>query len=167
LLNRALLESFLVAEVLHLFQALAHGQPVREFDKALAVENKGFTDCVHGRRGSSRQLLLMDVETLDEFGIVPGRVKENITTRGIKLDGLPMGQRIRVGEALLEITKECEPCHQMDAIRDGLKEALRGRRGVLCRVIESGQIRRGDRIEIIEGKSRDESTTPDQRDVAR
>jgi MOSC domain-containing protein YiiM len=138
-----------VAEVLHLFQALAHGQPVREFDEAFAVENKGFKDCVHGRPGSGRQLLLMDVETLEEFGIAPGRVKENITTRGIKLEGLPMGQRIRVGEALLEITKECEPCHQMDAIRQGLQEALRGRRGILCRVVESGQIRRGDAIEII------------------
>jgi MOSC domain-containing protein YiiM len=139
-----------VAEVLHLFQALAHGQPVREFDEAFAVENKGFKDCVHGRPGSSRQLLLMDVETLEEFGIAPGRVKENITTRGIKLEGLPMGQRIRVGEALLEITKECEPCRQMDAIRQGLQEALHGRRGILCRVVESGQIRRGDAIEITE-----------------
>lgn len=142
-----------MAEVLHLFQALAHRQPVQEFDEARAVENKGFEDCVHGRRGSSRQLLLMDVETLDEFGIAPGRAKENITTRGIRLDGLSMGQRIRVGEALLEITKECEPCHQMDAIRQGLQEALRGRRGILCRVIESGKIRRGDAIEIVQGEN--------------
>jgi MOSC domain-containing protein YiiM len=139
-----------VAEVLHVFQALAHGQPVREFDEVFAVENKGLKDCVHGRPGSSRQLLLMDVETLDEFGIAPGRVKENITTRGIKLEGLLIGQRIRIGEALLEITKECEPCHQMDTIRQGLQEALRGRRGILCRVVEPGTIRRGDSIEIIE-----------------
>jgi MOSC domain-containing protein YiiM len=142
-----------VAEILHLFQALAHGQPVREFDEACAVENKGFENCVHGRRGSSRQLLLMDIETLDEFGIAPGRAKENITTRGIKLDALSTGQRIRAGEALLEITKECEPCHQMDAIRQGLQEALRGRRGILCRVIESGQIRRGDALEIVQGEN--------------
>ena len=138
-----------MAEVFHLFQALEHGQPVREFDEAFAVANKGFQECIHGRPGSSRQLLLMDVETLEEFGISPGRVKENITTRGIKLEGLLMGQRIRVGEALLEVTKECEPCHQMDAIRRGLREALRGRRGILCRVVESGQIRRGDAIEIV------------------
>ena len=142
-----------MAEVLHVFQALAHGQPVREFDEAFAVENKGLKDCVHGRPGSSRQLLLMDAETLDEFGIAPGRVKENITTRGIKLEGLLMGQRIRAGEALLEITKECEPCHQMDAIRQGLQEALRGRRGILCRVVEPGTIRRGDSIEIIRGQA--------------
>ena len=148
-----------MAEVLHLFQALAHGQPVREFDEAIAVANKGFKECIHGRSGSSRQLLLMDVETLEEFGISPGRAKENITTRGIKLEGLLMGQRIRVGEALLEITKECEPCHQMDAIRQGLREALRGRRGILCRVVESGQIRRGDAIEIVQEQGSGRTST--------
>jgi MOSC domain-containing protein YiiM len=164
--GRALPESFLVAEVLHLFQAIAHGQPVREFDKARAVADKGFENCVHGRRGSSRQVLLMDSETLDEFGIAPGRAKENITTRGIKLDTLSAGQRIRAGEALLEITKECEPCHQMDSIRQGLQEALRGRRGVLCRVIESGQIRRGDAIEIVQEEA-PRKIAPQAREIAR
>jgi MOSC domain-containing protein YiiM len=139
-----------VAEVLHLFQSLAHGEPVREFVEVSAVENKGFQDCLHGRSGSSRQVLLMDIETLEEFGVPPGRVKENITTRGIVLAELPMGQRIRAGEALLEVTKFCTPCHQMDEIRDGLQEAMRGRRGTLCRVVASGKIRRGDQIEIVE-----------------
>ena len=50
-----------VGEVLHLFQSLAHGEPVREFDEILAVENKGFKDCIHGRSGSTRQVLLMDL----------------------------------------------------------------------------------------------------------
>ena len=138
-------------EVLHLFQAVAHGEPVREFDEVFAVENEGFRDCLHGQSG--KQILVTDSETLEEFDIPPGSGKENITTRGIKLDELSTGQRIRAGEALLEITKECEPCHQMDAIRQGLQEALRGRRGILCRVIESGQIRRGDALEIVQGEN--------------
>jgi MOSC domain-containing protein YiiM len=139
-----------MADVLHLFQALAHGQPVQESGEVFAVENKGFKDCIHGRRGSSRQVLLMDIETLEQFGIAPGRVKENITTRGVALDGLLLGQRIRVGEALLEITKPCTVCDHMDEIRQGLQEAIRGRRGTLCRVVRSGQIRRGDQIEILD-----------------
>jgi MOSC domain-containing protein YiiM len=137
-----------VAEILRLFQCLAHGEPMRDFDEVLAIENKGFQDCVHGRRGSTRQVLMMDLETLEEFGIAPGRVRENITTRGIALGTLPLGQRLRAGEALLEVTKPCTPCHQMDEIRQGLQEAIRGRRGLLCRVVESGRIRRGDRVEL-------------------
>jgi MOSC domain-containing protein YiiM len=123
---------------------------MRECDEALAVENKGFRDCIHGRSGSTRQVLLMDSETLEEFGIAPGRARENITTRGIALGALALGQRLRAGEALLEVTKPCTPCHQMDEIREGLQEAIRGRRGLLCRVVESGRIRRGDPVEIEE-----------------
>jgi MOSC domain-containing protein YiiM len=139
-----------VSEVLHLFQCLAHGAPMREFEEVFAIENKGLKDCIHGRSGSARQILVMDQETLEEFGIAPGRVRENITTRGIALEALSLGQRLRAGEALLEVTNPCTPCHQMDEIRQGLQEALRGRRGLLCKVVESGRIRRGDRVEIEE-----------------
>jgi MOSC domain-containing protein YiiM len=142
-----------VSEVLHLFQCLTHGEPMREFDEVFAVENMGFKDCVHARQGSSRQVLLMDQETLQEFGIAPGRARENITTRGVALGTLLRGQRLRAGEALLEVTQPCTPCHQIDEIRQGLQEALRGRRGLLCRVIEAGRIRRGDRVEIQEKAS--------------
>ena len=139
-----------MSEILHLFQCLAHGEPMREFEEVFAVENKGFQHCIHGRSGSARQVLVMDLETLEEFGIAPGRVRENITTRGIALGTLPLGQRLRAGEVLLEVTKPCEPCHQMDEIRQGLQEAIRGRRGLLCRVVKPGRIRRGDRIEVEE-----------------
>jgi MOSC domain-containing protein YiiM len=139
-----------VSEVLHLFQCLAHGEPMSEFAEVTAIENKGFLECIHGRSGSSRQVLLVEMETLEEFGIAPGRARENITTRGIALGSLSLGKRLRIGEALLEVTNPCTPCHQMDEIRQGLQEALRGRRGLLCRVVESGPIRRGDRIEVEE-----------------
>lgn len=135
-------------EVLHLFQAIASGEPVREFAEAFAVENEGLHDCLHGQSG--KQILVTDVETLEEFDISPGRGRENITTSGIAIAQLQRGQRMRVGEALLEVIKPCTSCHRMDEIRDGLREAIRGRRGMICRVVESGRIRRGDRIEIVE-----------------
>jgi MOSC domain-containing protein YiiM len=149
-----------MSEVLHLFQCLAHGEPMHEFEEVFAVENKGLRDCIHGRTGSARQVLLMDLETLEEFGIAPGRVRENITTRGIALGTLSLGQRLRAGEVLLEVAKPCEPCHQMDEIRQGLQNAIRGRRGLLCRVIEAGRIRRGDRVEI-ENESRAQHRSED------
>jgi MOSC domain-containing protein YiiM len=139
-----------VGEIVRLFQCLAHGQPMREFEEVQAVEGKGFQECVHGRRGSSRQVLLMDQETLEEFDVPPGMARENITTRGIAIGSLALGQRLRAGEALLQVTSFCTPCHRMDEIREGLQEAIRGRRGILCRVIQAGRIRRGDPIEVEE-----------------
>lgn len=136
--------------VLHLFFCMAHRLPMRPLDQVRAVFDKGFENCAHGRPESWRQVLLMDIETLEALGIAPGAVKENITTRGLDVQGLERGQRIRVGEAVLEVTIPCEPCTRMNEIRDGLEQTLRGRRGMLCRVVTEGLIRRGDQLELLE-----------------
>jgi len=139
-----------VAEVLHLFTAFVHRQPMREVAEVEAIADRGFAGCLHGRPGSKRQVLLMDIETLAGLGVEPGRVKENITTRGLPLQELAQGGRLRVGNALLEVTGPCGPCHLMNDIRPGLQEELRGRRGILCRVLESGRIRRGDPVTVMD-----------------
>ena len=139
-----------VAEVLRLFITLIHRQPMREVEETVAIENRGLQGCAHGRIGGRRQVLLMEVETLEELGLQPGVVKENITTRGIALHGLRAGQRLRVGEATLEVTFPCEPCRRMDEIRSGLQRELHGRRGMLCRVVQGGRIRRGDGIAVLD-----------------
>ena len=91
----------------------------------------------------------MDSETLELMDLPPGIIRENITTREINVNGLAVGQRLRVGEAQLEITVACTPCDLLEKIRPGLRRELRGRRGMLCRVTAGGMIRRGDRIERI------------------
>jgi len=139
-----------MAHVSNLFIAVEHQKPMKAVDQATAVANRGFEGCIHGRHGSKRQVLLVDTETLAEFGLEPGIVRENITTVGLNVADLKLGQRLAIGGALLEVTIPCEPCHQMDEIRMGLQEALKDRRGVLCRVIEGGRISRGDEIEIRE-----------------
>jgi MOSC domain-containing protein YiiM len=138
-----------MGEVLNLFVCFVHRFPMKELDEAEAVQNKGLKGCIHGRPGSKRQVSLMDVETLQRLGVSPGTIKENITTRGLDFQPLEPGQVLRIGESLLELTEPCKPCSRMDEIRDGLQEQLRGQRGWLCRVVQGGRIRRGDRIEVL------------------
>lgn len=138
-----------MGEVLHLFKCLVHRFPMEEVDEVEVVANKGFSGCIHGRLGSKRQVSLIDRETLEKLGVAPGRVKENITTRGMDLQALSTGQILHIGEqCVLEITGPCHPCARMDEIRMGLQEELRGQRGWLCQVNVGGRIRRGDRIEV-------------------
>jgi MOSC domain-containing protein YiiM len=138
-----------MGEVLHLFKCLVHRFPMEEVDEVEVVANKGFRGCIHGRPGSKRQVSLIDRETLETLGVSPGRVKENITTRGMDLRALSTGQILHIGEqCVLEITGPCHPCARMDEIRMGLQEELRGQRGWLCKVNVGGRIRRGDRIEV-------------------
>ena len=137
-----------MALVEHIFVSRAHRLPMREVEEIGAIAGRGLQGCAHSRPDSPRQVLLMDAETLEVLGVPPGAVKENITTRGLELTKLPRGQRLRIGAALFEVSIACEPCRQMDDIRAGLQEQLRGRRGMLCRVVEGGRIRRGDVIEV-------------------
>ena len=118
-------------------------------DEVRVIFDRGLEGCIHGRLGSNRQVLLMDVETLEKLGIPPGSVKENITTRGLDVRGLAPGAKLRIGDAQFEVLAPCHPCSRMDEIRAGLQELLRGQRGLLCRVVGAGWIRRGDEIEII------------------
>lgn len=137
-----------MAEVQHVFRCLVHRFPMEELDEAEAVADKGLKGCIHGRPGSERQVLLMDSETLDNFGLAPGVVRENITTLGLDFKSLTSGQILSLGEAALEVTGPCGPCSRMDEIQMGLQEQLRGQRGWLCKVVRGGKIRRGDRIEL-------------------
>lgn len=137
-----------MGQVSHLFLWTASRRPMREVESAVAFSDRGLEGCRHGRPGSSRQVLLMDSETLESFGLQPGQIRENITTCGLRVNDLARGQRLEIGPAVLEVTGPCEPCSRMDEIRMGLQKELRGQRGILCRVIEGGRIQRGDTIQL-------------------
>ena len=127
-------------------------QPMQPVASARAVENLGLEGDRHAKADSKRQVLLMEAETLIKFGLRVGDVKENITTRGIALMSLPVGARLRVGEAVLEITGVCRPCSRMDELVPGLREMLSGQRGMLARVAQGGTLRVGDSI-VVEASS--------------
>lgn len=138
-----------MASVLHLFRAAKRSLPMEEVPEICAVQDSGFQGCAHARPGSKRQVLLMDQETLDAMNLRPGIIRENVTTQGLNVNGLTPGQQLQVGATRLEVSTVCTPCDQMEKIRPGLRRELWGRRGMLCRVIEGGTIRRGDPIEKI------------------
>jgi MOSC domain-containing protein YiiM len=122
--------------------------PMTSVTSAKAIENLGLEGDRHAKAGSKRQVLLVEAETLEKVGLRVGDVRENITTRGIALMELPIGTRLRIGEVLFELTVECEPCNFMDQLRPGLKETLKGQRGMLARVVQSGTLSVGDAVFI-------------------
>ncbi len=125
--------------------------PMKPLDEVMILADFGLEGDRKAKAGSKRQVLVMPGEVLDDLGLPPGAVKENLTTRGFDVMSVPRGACIRVGEALLEATFECTPCGLMDDIRPGLQEELRGQRGMLFQVIEGGRVRIGDEVTIVEG----------------
>jgi MOSC domain-containing protein YiiM len=127
----------------------ARGEPMQRKMNVRAFADFGLEGDAHAKQGSARQVLFIDEETLTEFGLAPGRVRENITTRGVALHDLALGTRVRAGSATFEITKHCTPCEFIEDIQPGLREKMEGQRGMLARVIEGGELRVGDAVEVI------------------
>jgi MOSC domain-containing protein YiiM len=138
-----------MARVLHLFRAPKKRLPMEELVEVAVVANSGIQGCVHARQGGKRQVLLVDRETLEAMNLQPGIIRENITTEGLNVNGLKMGEQLRIGEVRLEVSAVCTPCDQLEKVRPGLRKELWGRRGMLCRVTVGGTIRRGDSMERV------------------
>jgi len=137
----------MTGHVLHLFVKPGHGLPMREVRAVLAVAGQGLEgDASFGQ--PRRHVLLVDQAILEEFNLQPGQTRENIVLAGLSLTGLEAGTRLRVGEAVLEVTGGGTTCGLMDSIRPGLREAIRGQRGLLARVDKGGRIGVGDVVTL-------------------
>jgi MOSC domain-containing protein YiiM len=139
-----------MARVIHLFRAPKRREPMEELQEAHAMLDVGLEGCAHARPQGRRQVLLMDRETLDDFELAPGIVRENVTTEGVDVNGLAIGQRLQIGEVELQVSAVCDPCEQIEALRPGLQAAMQGKRGMLCRVVRGGLLRRGAEIVVIQ-----------------
>ena len=133
-----------------MFRAPKRRAPMEELLEAHALEDVGLDGCAHARPQGKRQVLLMDQETLDGFELAPGIVRENVTTAGLDVNGLAIGQRLLIAEVELVVSAVCDPCEQIEALRPGLQAAIEGRRGMLCKVVRGGRLRRGDEIVLME-----------------
>jgi MOSC domain-containing protein YiiM len=110
-----------------------------------------------------RQVHLIAGELHDElraagYDVAPGRMGENVTTRGVDLLSLPVGTRLAIGaEAIVEITGLRNPCRQLERIGRGLMAAvldrdddgaLVRRAGIMAVVVRGGDVRPGDGIRV-------------------
>jgi MOSC domain-containing protein YiiM len=76
-----------------------------------------------------------------------GSVGENFTTRGLDLQALAVGDWIRVGECVIELTKVRVPCHQLRKWDEDLPELIVGHSGWVAKVVREGMVKSGDPVE--------------------
>ena len=141
-------EHFMDGRIENLFVKVGHGLPMSEVDELTTKSGQGIVgDQSYGRK--KRQVLLIEKEILDEFGLEPGWVRENITVSNITLTGLIPGSRLQLGEACLKVTGDCDPCQLIDDIKPGLRTEMEHRRGILGIVDNGGKVRVGDKVSLI------------------
>lgn len=102
-----------------------------------------------------RQVSLLAEESVDTMrAICPieldaGVFAENINTRGIVLKTLPVGTRLRVGEAELEVTQIGKQCHNDCEIKRTAGKCVMPTEGIFAIVTREGRVHAGDEIEVL------------------
>jgi MOSC domain-containing protein YiiM len=137
-----------MAELVGIWRSPKRREAMESLESARVFENEGVEGCAH-RRGGKRNVLFVAVEDLEALGVEPGAVKENFTVRGAEVMKWPLGQRLAIGEAEFEVSMICDPCELMETIRPGLLAEIDGRRGMLARVLKTGQVVVGDTITLL------------------
>jgi MOSC domain-containing protein YiiM len=129
------------------------GQFKKEVPEANIIENHGIQH--DGHAGDwGRQITCLDwssVQRANEehnLNAGPGDFAENILIEGLDLSGLKVGSKIRLNDAIIEITQIGKEDHpSIVSRRYGV--SLLPREGLFCKVIKGGQIKKGDPVEIV------------------
>lgn len=105
-----------------------------------------------------RQISLLGIESIEKMRamgaeVVPGDFAENITTEGIALTTLPIGTRLRVGSAVVEVTQIGKECHQGCEIMKQVGQCIMPKEGIFAKVLADGEVAVGDAVEAWTGFS--------------
>lgn len=127
---------------------------------ALLIEGHGLDKDAHAGDGI-RQVSLLSIESIKKQKecdkvkktgalLKAGDFAENITTEGIDLADLKIGDTLKIGtEAVLEISKIGKECHKYCAIYYKIGDCIMPREGIFAKVLKGGKISAGDGIEVI------------------
>ena len=130
------------------------GTQKTEVPSITLIPDHGIESDAHAGRWH-RQVSLLALEKIEDFRargaeVDYGAFGENIIVEGFDLRTLPVGTRFRIGEALLELTQTGKECHTHCAIYHQVGDCIMPREGVFTVVLEGGEVKAGDEIELIE-----------------
>jgi MOSC domain-containing protein YiiM len=105
-----------------------------------------------------RQVSLLAVEDIDAqrerlaggpaVSLGPGAFAENLTTRGIDLGTLVLGDELVVaGVVRLRVSQIGKECHTKCAVYHLTGDCIMPERGIFCEVVTGGTVRPGDSVE--------------------
>jgi len=117
------------------------------------IEGFGLEGDAHGGDWH-RQVSLLAIESIQKMrdkglDVLPGDFAENITTQGIDLPGLPIGNKLTIGERIvLEVTQIGKTCHTGCAIFQKVGQCIMPKEGIFAKVIAGGEIGVDDEIRV-------------------
>lgn len=124
----------------------------RDIGEGMLIQDIGLEGDAHAGF-KHRQVSLIAMEDIRSMMtklplLVPGSFAENLTTEGFDLSMLKIGNRLRVGEALLEVSQIGKKCHAKCDIFKQSGECIMPQKGIFARVIKGGKVKTGDTVEL-------------------
>lgn len=134
------------------------GTAKKYIENAKLIENWGIEGDAHAGNWH-RQVSLLAYEKIEEFkakgvAVEAGAFGENIIVEGLDLRSIPVGCRLILGDAILEVTQIGKECHNHCAIYNAVGDCIMPREGIFAKVLEGGSIKVGDEIRVVEGNDR-------------
>ena len=125
-------------------------------EKATLKANHGIVGDAHAGDWH-RQVSLLSYDSVEkmqkklDFELKPGAFAENILLdEGICLYELPIGTRLKIGDAICEVTQIGKECHQDCEIRKKTGDCVMPREGIFVKVLEGADIKVGDYVEVVD-----------------
>lgn len=143
-----------MAKILSLNTSTDKGTIKNQVNSFTLIEDLGVKDDAHAAPGK-RQVSLLAYESfkkmVNEDGtILPfGSFAENITTEGIELFTLPIGTRLSIGDAILEVSQIGKTCHSGCQISKTVGNCVMPKEGIFCEVIKGADINVGEEIIVL------------------
>jgi MOSC domain-containing protein YiiM len=132
------------------------GEIKHNINEAFIKENYGLETDAHSGDWH-RQVSLLSLSSFDKMrkmgaiGLDYGVFAENITVGGLDVATLPLQSKIKVGEAILEVTQIGKECHNQGcAIKKQVGSCVMPIEGIFTRVLSSGWVKVGDQVEVLE-----------------
>jgi MOSC domain-containing protein YiiM len=129
--------------------------PMSQQDEAMITTRAGVAGDWRGKPGKRQVTLMSLTDWQAACGELDVALPWQTRRANLLVDMLPLyrstGSRIVLGEAVLEVTGETDPCERMEQLQPGLFQALvpAWRGGVTCRVIDNGVIHVGMEVALI------------------
>lgn len=126
-------------------------------EEANLIENYGIEGDAHAGKWH-RQVSLLALEKIEDFNnkganVDFGAFGENLVISGIKLNELPVGQKIQIGEVELEVTQIGKECHTRCAIYYRVGQCIMPKNGIFTRVLKGGTVKVNDECRLIDTAS--------------
>lgn len=129
------------------------GTVKEDVGQATLVEGMGLEGDAHAGF-MHRQVSLLALEDIEKMrekmpNLGPGSFAENITVKGLDMDSLSIGDRISVGDTLLEVTQIGKECHSKCEIFKITGDCIMPKKGIFCAVIKGGRVKKGDVVKKV------------------